>query len=100
MAATELARLPVEAQATVVKPKFARAAQGDADHAILERKGRVIDRVVLDPEFANAEALGEAIRFDQRREADLKADRRIVRDRAAIRDSATWFAGATRSPCA
>ena len=62
-----------------LKAEFPRTAQRDAHHAVFEGQGRVVDRVVLDPEFANAEYLGEPIGLDERREADLQADGRIVR---------------------
>ena len=43
-----------------VETKFARAAQRHADDAVLEREGGIIDGVVLDPKFADAEALWPA----------------------------------------
>ena len=66
--------MPVEAQATVVKAEFLRAAQRHAHDAVLEGERGIIDGVVLDPEFADAQPFGQAVRFDQRREADLEAD--------------------------
>ena len=53
-AATALARLPVEAQATVVKPSSLRLGQRDRHDPVLERVGRV-GGVVLDPDLAQAE---------------------------------------------
>ena len=53
-AATALARLPVEGQASTVKPSSRAAASATADDAVLEGVGRVA-AVVLDPQRAHAE---------------------------------------------
>ena len=45
------------------EPQFARPAQGHADHPVLERERRVVNRVVLDPQFPNAKGLGQAVGF-------------------------------------
>ena len=71
-AATELARLPVEAQASDVVAELAGAGRGDRDDAVLERVRRVRG-VVLDPDLAQAEALGEPVGADQRRAAGGQA---------------------------
>ena len=64
-AATALARLPVEAQATVVEAELARLGDRDGDDAVLEGLGRV-GGVVLDPEGVEAEPLGQAVGAHQR----------------------------------
>jgi len=55
--------------------------QGDRDHAIFEGERRVVDRVILDPEFTDPESLGKTVGLDQRCESYLRADRRLPVDR-------------------
>ena len=79
-AATELARLPVEEQPTVSKPKLLRVGERDGDDAVLEAEGGEADGVVLDVEVGGADALAEIVGADQRREADGKIGLEAVRD--------------------
>ena len=58
-AATELARLPVEEQPTVVEAELCGVGEGDRDDAVLEAEGREADGVVLDVEIGGADALAE-----------------------------------------
>ena len=67
-----------------LEAQFHGAAQSHAHHAVLERQRGVVDRVVLDPELADAEALGEAVGLHQRRIAHLAADRRLAGDRQQL----------------
>ena len=69
-ALTAFARLPVEAQAMVVKPN-SRAWCGDGDDAVLEGPGGV-GAVVLEVEVVEAEVLAQVLGPDQRREAGLQ----------------------------
>src|SRR5207247_213697 len=41
-----------------LKAQFARPAQGHAHNAVFEGEGGVIDAVILDPEFAQADPFG------------------------------------------
>ena len=75
-----------------LEPELERLAQRDRDDAVLERVGGVA-RVVLDPDLAEAELGGEAVGADERREAGAEIDRRVARDRAADRRSATGSRG-------
>ena len=59
----------------------------DGDHAVLERVRRV-GGVVLDPELAQAEPLGEAVGADQRRQAGLERVAGRARRTAGSRRSA------------
>ena len=61
-----------------VKAEFTRTAQRHAHDAVFERQGGVVDRVVLDPQFADAEFFGEPVRLDERCEADLQTYGRVV----------------------
>ena len=45
------------------------ARRGDGDDAILVRERRMIDRVVFQVQLADAELLGEAVGFDERRKS-------------------------------
>jgi hypothetical protein len=78
-AATELARLPVEAQAERREAELARARGGHRDHAVLEGV-RGVGRVVLDPHLAHAQARGEAIGADR-----AACSRRAARAGARLR---------------
>ena len=60
-AATALARLPVDGQATHVVAELLCLCDRDGDDAVLERVRRV-GGVVLDVELADPERLGEARR--------------------------------------
>ncbi len=60
--------------------EFLGAAEGDADDAVLEGEGGVVDGVVFDPEFADAEGAREAVGFDEGRGADFEADGRFMGD--------------------
>ena len=64
--------------------QLARAAQRHTHHPIFERKRRIIDRIVLDPQLAHAESPRQAVGSDQRREADLEADGRFARHRQQL----------------
>ena len=63
-----------------LETEFLRAAQGHADDAVLERERGVIDSVVLDVKFADAEGFREAVGLDERREANERTDGRFARD--------------------
>src|SRR5205823_8222142 len=54
--------------------ELAGSSQGDGHHAILKRKSRVIDRVVLDVERVQAQLVPEVLRPDQGRKAGMEAD--------------------------
>ena len=82
-AATELARFPVEAQAATLNPSWRGLGQGHRDHPVLERAGGV-GRVVLDPQLAQPELGGQAVRPHQRGEAGPEVDRRRVVDRQQV----------------
>ena len=62
-----------------LEPELARLGQGDRDHPVLERAGRV-GRVVLDPQLAQAELGGQAVGPHQRGEAGAEVDGRLVVD--------------------
>ena len=64
-AATELARLPVEAQAATLNPSSRALVSATDTTAVLERARRV-EGVVLDPELAEAELGGQAVGPHQR----------------------------------
>src|SRR5206468_2768115 len=51
---------------------------------ILERPRGVADRIVLDPDLAAAELVGEVLRADERREPDVVADRDVALDRQQV----------------
>ena len=57
--------------------QLAGAAQGHADHPVLEGERGVVDRVVLDPQLADSQPPGEAIGPDQRGVAHLDAHGRL-----------------------
>ncbi len=63
--------------------ELTRLCQGDGDDAILERVGRV-GGVVLDPQLAQAEALGEAIGTHQRRQPGLQRIARALGQREEV----------------
>ena len=67
-AATALARLPVDEQASVAEPELDRLRRRDRDDAILERVRRVRG-VELQQQLADAELAREPRRLDERREA-------------------------------
>src|SRR5690606_29481106 len=57
-------------------------ARGRYRHdAILVGTGRMVDRIVLDVEFANAEAPGQPVGLDQRRPSRVQARARFALDR-------------------
>src|SRR5499426_2763753 len=64
-----------------VEAELARLRDRDRHHAILERPRRVADRVVLHPDLAAAELVGQVLRADQRREAHVVADGDVAVDR-------------------
>ena len=76
-AATELARLPVEAHAATLKPSSRALVSATADHAVLERARRVAS-VVLHPDLAEPELGGEPVGADERGEARAEVDRRLA----------------------
>ena len=77
-AATALARLPVDAQPTVSRPKAPRGVERDGDDAVLEGEGRVGDRVVLHERAPDAERPRERGRVEERGEAGVGRDDRRV----------------------
>ena len=83
-AATDVARLPVDAQAAVVKPRRrALESATETTRSLNEPVG--IAGVVLQPQFSHAEHLGEAGRSSKRRPSGTEVDGRLARDRAADR---------------
>ena len=64
--------------------QFPCARQGHTDHAVLEGQCRVVDRVILHPDLAQAQPLRQAIRLDERGETDLEADGRLAFDRQQL----------------
>ena len=82
-AATEFARLPVEAQAAILKPELAGLGEGDGDDAVFERACRVAG-VVLHPELAQSELGCEPVGADEGREAGAEIDRGVDRDREEV----------------
>ena len=82
-AATELARLPVEAQAATLNPSCAGLGQGDRHHPVLERAGRV-GGVVLDPQLAEPQLGGQPVGPHQRGEPGTEVDRGRVDDREQV----------------
>ena len=71
------------------QPEFACTGQRHGDNPVLEGKGGVINRVVLDVEFAQAQPPRQSVGADQRREAHLRARRSDRRRWAAARGNAT-----------
>ena len=67
-----------------VEAEFERAGGGDRHHAILVGERRMVDRVVLDVQLAQAEALGQARAADERREAGVEAGARFTGDRQQL----------------
>ena len=67
-----------------LESELTRAAEGNGDHAILEGEGRIVDRVVLDPEFLDPELLGQAVGLHERGKAHLGADGRLPVDRQQL----------------
>ena len=59
--------------------ELAGLAERHGDNAIFERKRREIDRIVLEPEFANTECIGEAVGPNQRRATDVTSNGRFAR---------------------
>ena len=94
-AATELARLPVLAQAMALEAELAGTGDGDADDAVLEGPGGV-HGVVLDPEGVEADGFGQAVGLDQRGEAGADVD--LVFDVAGEEVGVAPERGGTRPP--
>src|SRR5262249_49335278 len=67
-----------------VEPKLARLRHRHRHDAVFERPCRVTDGVVLDPDLAAAELVGEIARADQRREPDVMANRQVAVDRQQV----------------
>ena len=61
-----------------LEPELAGPGDGDRDDAVLEGVGRV-GGVVLDPDLAQPQPLGEAVGADQRRAAGRQPDAREAR---------------------
>ena len=66
-----------------LEAQLLRLRDGDRDDPVLERMGRV-GGVVLDPELAEAEALGQAVGADQRRQPRLERIARALRERQEV----------------
>ena len=64
-----------------LESEFDRSAQSDTDHAILEGECRIIDCVVLNPQFANPQTGRETIGLNQRGVAHLGTNGRFAGDR-------------------
>jgi len=82
-AETLLARLPVDAQARTLNPS-STAGRRDRDDAVLVGERRMVDRIVLDVELAEAEPLGETVAAHERREAGVEAGERFAGDREQL----------------
>ena len=61
--------------------EFAGAAESDGNHAVFEREGGVVDRVVFDIKFIHSEVLGESVGPDEWRESNLSPDSGCAVDR-------------------
>ena len=96
-AAVALARLPVDAQATVPMPNSIAFDTATETTRSLNDSDGVADGVVLDPDLLEAEPLGEPVGAHERRHAGLPGRPRAGRRAAAAPRSATSCAGATRS---
>ena len=66
------------------EPELDRARRGDRDDAILVGTGRMVDRVVLDVQLADAEPRGEPVGAHERREAGVQAGPRLALDRQQL----------------
>ena len=82
-AATELARLPVDAHAATLNPNSSAFDSATGRDPVLERVGGV-HRVVLDPHLAEAELGGQAVGAHQRREAGAEVDGRVAVGRQQV----------------
>src|SRR5262249_2098430 len=67
-----------------VEAELARLRDRDRHHAVLERPRRVTDRVVLHPDLAATELVGEVLRADARREAYVVADGDVAGERQEL----------------
>src|SRR5215470_17613329 len=67
-----------------VEPELARLRHRHRDDAILERPRGMADGVVLDPDLATAQLVGQVPRPDQRREAHVVAHRHVTLDRQQV----------------
>ena len=95
-AATELARLPVDAHAATLKPNSSAFDNAtDVTRSLNELVG--FTRVVLDPDLAETELGGEAVGPHERREAGAEVDGRVAVRPAAGRRSARSTADRPRS---
>ena len=83
-AATEFARLPVDAHAAVLNPNSsAFESATDVTRSLNEFVG--FTRVVLDPQLTEAELGGEPVGADERREAGTEVHRRVPLHRQQVR---------------
>ena len=64
--------------------ELAGSRQRDGHHAILERKSRMIDRVVLDVERVQPQLVPEVLRSDQGRKAGMQADGGLAFNRQQV----------------
>ena len=90
LAATLLARLPVEAQPTVWKPNSTAFDSATATTRSLNDSVGKLTASFLILQLGDAERLGQPVGPDQRRAADVPADGRLAVERAAARGTATW----------
>src|SRR5262249_17515485 len=67
-----------------LEPQLHRARRGDRNDAILVRQRRMVHRVVLDVELADAEPIGEPVAADERREARVESRARLARYRQQL----------------
>ena len=67
-----------------LEPELDRARRRDRDDAILVGQRRMIHRIVLDVELADAEPLRQPIAADQRREPRVEAGARLAGDRQQL----------------
>ena len=67
-----------------LEAELARLGQRDGDHPVLERVGRVRG-VVLDPDLAEPEPLGEPVGAQQRRQSGPQRVLRALRERQEVR---------------
>ena len=82
-AATELARLPVEAQADHLEPELAGLGQRHRDDPVLERSGGV-GRVVLEPQLPEPQLRSQTIRPHERGPPGPQVDRGAVSHREQV----------------
>ena len=97
LAATLLARLPVEAQPTVVKPNSRALLRATETTRSLNDSVGKLTASFLIQSCLDAQRLGQAVGPDQRRAADLRADGRLAVERQQLAVAPHVAAAAARS---